>query len=138
MNKEIEVEFTYEELVKAFILLRPLGESKLPVVAAIKVRDIHYALKPKITARTEVQDGILTEHGALKDNTGWKIKDGDIQFKTKAGETKALRELKKLTESKVKIKMIPLRRKDLIGAKNLYIEPSLLISLEDSKLLVLD
>jgi len=134
---EVEVELTYEELISAFLLLRPLGDNKLPVEAALKVRDLHYALKPKIVVHSEVQDKILGENGALRDGESWKIKDGDIQFKNKTGKAKALSELKKLAETKVKIKMIPLERSDLVGAKDLFIEPSLLISLEDSKLLTM-
>lgn len=136
-----EYEMTYEELVTAFLLLRPLGLERLPVKAALKVRKLHHSLKPDVVIRDEQHSKILEENGAEKEENGsWKEEEdgGEIRFKTKRGRTKALKQLEELAEFKVKISMIPLEEKDLSNATGLTIQPSLLIALEESKLLVLD
>ncbi len=132
-----EIEITYEELIKDFLLLRPLGEEKLPITAALKVRKIHNSLKPDVLIHAEIQNKILVENNALKDGEQWKMKDGEIQFKTKAGRAKALDQLKELAETKLKVSIVPLEERDLASATELTIEPSLLISLEEAGLLTL-
>lgn len=134
-----EYEMTYKEVTIAFMLLRPVGQLKLPLKAALKVRKLHYSLKTEANIRDEMQNKILEENDCLKETGGWKVNEnGTPAFKTKKGEKEGQKQLQELNETKVKITMVPLVEQDFSTANGLTIEPSLLISLEEARLLTLD
>ena len=134
----VELDYTYSELVTAFLTLRAYEVMDLPVRTSLKVRRIHRDLEPEIKIRDEEQTKIFEDGKAEKDGDSWKTdENGDAVWSTKAAKTKGEKALGDLGEETCTVRILQLRLRDLEGP-GLLIKPGLILALEDCQLLVDD
>jgi hypothetical protein len=131
--------FTYREVSQAWLLLRIFSEERLPIKASLKVRRINQSLKPEVVNREEEQVKIIKFGGAKTQPDGKWIMDEDdenqIKYKNKTVAIEVQKSLNELDKQECEVTFAPLLEVDLEKATGLNITPSLLIALEESKLL---
>ena len=137
--EEKEFEYTYQDLVTAFLVLRVFEDERLPIKAALRVRRIHRALKAEVLIFEELRDKIFSDNGAEKAEDGWSLDDeGEVIFATKKGKTRGEKDIEELKRQETKVKFVPLEESDIELARGLDVSSNILIALEDSRILKAD
>ena len=136
---EEEFEYTYQDLVTAFLVLRVFEDERLPIKAALRVRRIHRALKTEVLIFEELRDKIFSDNGAEKAEDGWSLDDeGEVIFATKKGKTRGEKDIEELKRQETKVKFVPLEESDIELARGLDVSSNILIALEDAQILKAD